>query len=193
MFNIILATSNPHKITEINALNTDENISFDIIRGDFNPVENGTTFLENAYIKASSASKIVNAFCLADDSGLCVDALQGRPGIYSSRYDTTPQRRINKLLSELKNVDKEFRSAHFSCAMVLTDPSGNIVFSKEGRVDGFIDFEPKGSFGFGYDPVFYLPRFDKTMAQLPDQIKNQISHRAKAFNLIIEEVKKNLL
>ena len=96
MIEITLATSNPHKLEEINAINTNKNIIFSVVKGDFEPEENGKTFEENAAIKAKEAAKITKTYCLADDSGLCVDALEGRPGLFSSRYAQTPQKRIEK-------------------------------------------------------------------------------------------------
>lgn len=193
MIKIILATSNPHKLEEINAINTNSDIVFDVIKSDFNPVENGKTFEDNATIKAKEASKITKMYCLADDSGLCVDALEGQPGIFSARYDKTPELRINRLLKELQGVPYDFRTAHFICAMVLTDENGKVLHKEKGKVFGYIDDSPKGENGFGYDPVFFLPDFDKTMAQLSEAEKNKVSHRANALNPMLQWISENLL
>lgn len=188
MIEITIATSNPHKVDEINKINQNKNIIFVPIKGHFDPEENGNTFIENAIIKAKEGAKICGGYCFADDSGLCVDALDGEPGIYSARYAPTPEARINKLLNKLKNVKKEDRSAHFICAVALVDNSGNIILKEEGRLDGYIDFEPKGEHGFGYDPVFFVPEYRKTVAELPDEVKNKISHRAKAVGKMLKAI-----
>lgn len=192
MIKIIIATSNPHKLEEINAINTYPDITFDVIKGDFDPVEDGLTFAENSVIKAKEAAKIVKTYCLADDSGLCVDYLNGRPGIHSARYAPSAKERINKLLSEMENAGADERNAHFVCSMVLSDGNGNILHSEEGKVFGTIDYEPKGENGFGYDPIFFIPEFGKTMAELPEEIKNRVSHRANALTPMLKWIKNNL-
>lgn len=193
MIKIILATSNPHKLEEIKAINTNPEIVFDVVKENFNPDENGSTFKENALIKAKEAAKITKTYCLADDSGLCVDVLEGLPGIHSARYAKTQQEKINKLLNELKMVPYDYRGAHFFCSMVLVDNEGNPVHYEEGRIYGYIDDTPKGANGFGYDPVFFVPEYNKTIAQLPEEIKNNISHRANALKPMLEWIKENLL
>ena len=192
MKRIILATSNPHKLEEINSINKSSDIIFDVVKGDFTPEETGKTFTENAIIKAQEASRIMKTYCLADDSGLCVDILNGRPGIYSARYAPTQKEKIEKLLNELKQVPNEKRQAHFTCAMVLVNAQGDIIRTQEGRVDGYIANEARGTNGFGFDPVFYLPKYDKTVAQLPEEIKNTISHRANALIPMIKWIENNI-
>ena len=192
MIKITLATSNKHKLEEINAINEYKNIIFDVIQGDFNPVEDGKTFEENATIKAKEASKITKSYCLADDSGLCVDALEGRPGLYSNRYAPTQKEKIEKLVNEMKNVPYDYRGAHFVCSMVLTDGNGNILHCETGRVFGYINDCAKGNNGFGFDPVFLLSEYDKTMAELPEEEKNKISHRANALIPMLKWIDKNL-
>ncbi len=193
MVKIVLATSNPHKLEEINAINTNKKIVFEVIKGEFNPEENGKTFEENAVIKAKAAAKIAKTYCLADDSGLCNDALKGAPGIFSSRYAPTQTEKINKILKEMFAVPYDDRTAHFTCSMVLVDADGNILHKENGKVFGYIDDSPKGSNGFGYDPVFLIPGYDKTMAELDEDTKNKISHRANALNPMLEWIKKNLM
>lgn len=191
MIKIILATSNPHKLDEINAINTNPEIIFDVIKGEFNPEENGKTFEENAKIKALEANKITKTYCLADDSGLCVDALEGRPGLHSARYAPTQNEKINKLLNELKDVPYDWRSAHFICSMVLVDEKGNVMHCETGKVYGYIDDSAKGTNGFGFDPIFFLPKYNKTMAELPEEEKNKISHRANALIPMLKWIQEN--
>ena len=193
MIKIILATSNPHKLDEINAINTNPDILFDVVTGDFDPVEDGKNFLENATIKAKEAAKIMKTYCLADDSGLCVDVLEGRPGIHSARYAETQKEKIEKLLNEMKDVPYDWRGAHFICSMVLVDPVGEVVHSETGNVYGYIDDVPKGTNGFGYDPIFFVPSKNQTMAELPEEVKNDISHRANALKPMLKWVEENLI
>jgi XTP/dITP diphosphohydrolase len=193
MIKIILATSNPHKLEEINAINTNSEIVFDVVEGDFDPEENGVNFKENALIKAKEAAKIMKTYCLADDSGLCVDVLEGRPGIHSARYAQTQKEKIEKLLAEMKDVPYDWRGAHFVCSMVLVDKDGNLIHAQEGRVHGFIDDSPKGINGFGYDPIFFIPPKDKTMAELPEEEKNSISHRSNALRPMLKWIEENLI
>jgi len=193
MIKIILATSNPHKLDEINAINTNPKIVFDVVKGDFNPDETGVNFKENALIKAQEAAKIMRTYCLADDSGLCVDVLEGRPGIHSARYAPTQSEKIEKLLNEMKDVPYDWRQAHFVCSMALVDSDGNLIHSEEGKVFGFIDDSPKGEKGFGYDPIFFVPQYDKTIAELPEEVKNNISHRANALKPMLKWIEENLI
>lgn len=193
MIKITLATSNLHKLDEINAINKDKDIFFEIIKEKFTPIENGKTFEENAAIKAIEATKITKTYCLADDSGLCVDCLEGRPGIYSNRYAETKEKRIEKLLSEMKGIPFDDRSANFTCAMVLATPDGEILHKEISRVYGYIDDSPKGKNGFGYDPIFYLSEYDKTMAELDETEKNKISHRAKTLKQMLKWIKENII
>lgn len=183
--NIVLATSNPHKVEEINAITKDLGIEFILPPSGFDPIENGKTFEENALLKAKEANKLTNMPALADDSGLCVDALSGEPGIHSARYADTPQARIDKLLDAVKDVPLEKRGAKFVCAMVLVDKNGEILLSDRGECFGKIGFESKGANGFGYDPIFIVDGTDLAMAELSEDEKNKISHRALALKKII--------
>ena len=184
MKKIIFATSNPNKLEELKAICKDlADIEFILPPKGFNPLENGSTFEENSLIKAREASRIGKLPALADDSGLCVDALNGAPGIHSARYAETPQKRIEKLLNAIKK--EENRTAKFVCAMTLVDAEGNILCQKTGECSGKIDYACKGSHGFGYDPIFIVEEKCVTMAELDEDEKNKISHRAKALEQII--------
>lgn len=146
------------------------------------PDESGSSFEENARLKAIFFARKSGQITLADDSGLEVDALGGEPGPLSARYageGASDRDRVNYLLSRLKNVPWERRSARFRCVIAIAIPGGEVIIC-EGECQGCITFEPRGAEGFGYDPVFYLSELDKTMAELPLEIKNQVSHRGKA-------------
>jgi XTP/dITP diphosphohydrolase len=158
------------------------------------PLEDGLSFEANALIKAHFFAELGGEFCLADDSGLEVDALDGRPGVFSSRYAPTDKARINRLLRELKDTPPEERGARFVCAMALTAPPEDndhpagkssrihsISVVEKGVCEGRICGSPAGSNGFGYDPVFFIPERGKTMAELSADEKNLVSHRARAL------------
>lgn len=188
---LILASNNAHKLVEIRAIlgsEFDEILSMKEAGIVHETVEDGSTFLENAEKKAREIMEISGCCALADDSGLCVEALGGAPGIYSARYagehgDDKANNR--KLLRELEGV--EDRRAHFACAMVLVRPDGSVVRA-EGRMDGVIAFEESGENGFGYDPLFYLPERGCTNAQLSPEEKNAISHRANALHELVRKL-----
>jgi len=186
MYKIVLATSNPHKVEEINAITQGLGVEFVMPPEGFDPVEDADTFEENALIKAQDAHKLTNMPTLADDSGLCVDFLNGGPGIYSARYANTAKGRIEKLLNELKDVPEENRGAKFVCAMALLDENGEVLFSDRGECFGKIGYEPKGQNGFGYDPVFIVKDTGLAMAELPEEEKNSISHRGLALQKLIK-------
>ncbi len=190
--NITVATANPHKLKEINEINTFKNITLSIVEGDFDPEETGSNFEENAYIKAKEAAKIMNNYALADDTGLCVDALDGAPGLYSARYAETAEKRIQRLLNELKDIPEDKRTANFTCVMVLVDRNGNMIHKETGIAKGLIIETKQGANGFGYDPVFFMPEYNQTMADMSSELKNTISHRAKALLPMLEWIDKNL-
>lgn len=192
MIKIALGTSNPHKLEEIKDMLKTTDIEFILVDGDFDPEENGTTFEENSYIKAAEAAKIMGIPALADDTGLCVDALDGRPGLYSARYAPNQKSKIEKLLDEMKDVEEEKRTAYFICAMTLVAPSGEKLHACMGKVDGIICTKPSGDKGFGYDPLFFMPELNKTMAMMTMDEKNTLSHRAKALHPMIEWISENL-
>ena len=187
MRKLLIATRNKGKFLEIKkAL---ESLPFEFfslddskkIPQDFEVEEKGKSFLENAVLKAKTFGKLSGLLTLADDSGLEVKALDGRPGIYSSRYAATDEERNKKLLGELKDIPKEKRDAQFRCMIAIFDPKTKKLATGEGICKGKISEQPKGKYGFGYDPIFFLPRLRKTMAQLTSEEKNKISHRGKAL------------
>lgn len=192
---IVVATKNKGKIKEIKEILSDMNI--DVIAQselgiDVEVEEDGKTFRQNAFKKASEIMKVCHEVTLADDSGLEVDYLNGAPGVYSARYageNATDQDRNRKLLEAMEGVPDEKRNARFVCAIAVVFPNGTSLIV-EGKCEGRIGFEPKGQNGFGYDPLFYVPEYDMTMAQMDSTIKNKISHRAKALRLMKEELKK---
>lgn len=184
---IVFATGNPHKLQEINEISKGSGIEFILPPADFNPIENGKTFEENSYIKAKEASDLSHCISLADDSGLCVEALNGEPGIYSARYAQTPQKRIDKLLTNLAPFGN--RKAKFVCAMTLVDEFGKVLDREIGECHGKISEQQFGTNGFGYDPIFIPDGYDVTIAQMPESLKNTISHRSIALHKIIEFIK----
>ena len=146
------------------------------------PDETGTTFEENAAIKARAAAMASGLWTLADDSGICVDALGGAPGLRSARYADTEQARREKLLNAVGAVPASRRGAHFYCAVALSSPDGQRIFRAHGRVDGRIATSARGSNGFGYDPLFVPSEIPtKTLAELPQEEKNRLSHRGRAL------------
>ena len=190
-FKIVFATGNPHKLQEINEISRGSGIEFILPPVGFDPDETGTTFEENSYIKAKEAALLSNCIALADDSGLCVDALNGEPGIHSARYADTPQARIDKLLDNLTDVTN--RKAKFVCAMTLVDEFGNLLDKEIGECYGEIATEQSGTNGFGYDPVFLVDGYGVTMAEMSEDLKNTISHRANALSKIISFIKSELI
>ncbi|WP_456430963.1 XTP/dITP diphosphatase [Thermosulfuriphilus sp.] len=187
---IILATRNKGKLRELRALLKDLPIEVKGLDGFDVPsvVEDGRTFLENALKKAKAVALATGLPALADDSGLEVEALGWAPGVYSARYagpEATDEDRNAKLLEALASVPPERRRARFRCVAVVYHPSYR-WFAVEGICEGYIAEAPKGEHGFGYDPVFFVPEFGKTMAELSPEIKNKISHRARAMNRVKE-------
>ena len=193
MKEFIIATNNKKKLTEIKRILAPLGIvpvtaaDKGIDLGDVE--ETGSTFAENAYIKAKAAFDICGLPVIADDSGLCVDALDGRPGIYSARYgghDSPYSVKINMLLDEMKDVADNDRSAHFSCAVCCILRSGEVI-AVEGRCNGKIAYEPAGDGGFGYDPIFTVD--GKSFASLTDEEKDRLSHRGNALRMLYNELR----
>ena len=186
MDKIVFATTNEGKVKEIKEILGDfpiEVVSMKEMGITADIEENGTTFEENSLIKARALAKLTGLPALADDSGLEVDYLNGEPGIYSARYlgrDTDYDYKNNYIIDKLSGAKGEDRSARFVCVISLVLPDGR-EFVERGVVEGLIGYEQKGENGFGYDPIFYLPEYEKTSAELPPEEKNKISHRGKAL------------
>lgn len=187
MNEIIIATKNKGKAKEFKQLFARYEIHakslLDLEKKLPDVEETGTTFKENAQLKAEQIASILNKPVLADDSGLVVDALDGRPGVYSARYagePTNDKNNYEKVLQEMSNVSEEARTARFICVLALALPDERKIF-KEGVCEGTIAQEPKGDNGFGYDPIFIPQEYEVTMAQLNEREKNQISHRHHAL------------
>jgi XTP/dITP diphosphohydrolase len=186
MKQVIIATKNAGKAREFQALLGKRGVEVKSLL-DFpncpDVEETGNTFAENAILKAEAMARYFNTTVIADDSGLSIDALGGRPGVYSARYageEKNDQKNIAKVLSELEGVPFAKRTARFHCALAVAAP-GRRTAVVEGTCEGYIAEKPQGENGFGYDPIFYIPKKGKTMAQLSAEEKNQISHRAKAL------------
>ncbi len=191
---IIFATGNAGKMKEIKAVFSDfdgEILSMKEAGVDCDIEENGTSFEENALIKAKAIWERTGAIVLADDSGLEVDYLNKEPGIYSARYlgEDTPYDVKNKIIMErLEGVPKEQRTARFVCAIAAVLPDGSEKTVRQ-TIEGYIGYEQKGENGFGYDPIFVVPEYGKTTAELTMEEKNAISHRGKALRAMKEELK----
>jgi XTP/dITP diphosphohydrolase len=192
---ILLATNNQGKVRELVKLLGD--LPFNVLSlQDFPEIgeieEDGETFADNALIKARTAAGISRLLTLADDSGLEVDALQGRPGVHSARFAGEPKddnANNAKLLELLRDVPSEQRTARFKSVIAVVAPSGE-EFLTEGACEGVIGFAPKGTEGFGYDPLFFVIEFDKTFSELTLEEKNSISHRGKALRAALEILRK---
>jgi len=188
---LIIASNNSHKLTEIKAILGglfEEVLSMREAGIDHETVEDGSTFMENAEKKAREIAEISGCCAIADDSGICVDALDGAPGIFSARFSGThgDDAANNRLLLEkLKDIPDEQRGAHYTCAIALARPDGSIL-KAEGYMFGRIGYEEIGSNGFGYDPLFFLPEQGCTAAQLSPEEKNAISHRANALHKMLQ-------
>tara|TARA_B110000196_G_scaffold183701_1_gene157375 strand:- start:215 stop:811 length:597 start_codon:yes stop_codon:yes gene_type:complete len=191
---VVLATSNQGKLREFERLFSNSGLEVQP-QSKFNipdAIEDGLSFVENALIKARHASRLSGLPAIADDSGLEVDHLKGAPGIYSSRFagdNSTDEENISKLLLALDGIHPSDRSARFQCIIVLiehaNDPTPVIA---QGCWEGSVAIQPKGSHGFGYDPIFYLPKFECTSAELEHEVKNRISHRSKAMKELINKL-----
>mgnify|MGYP001319170655 CR=1 FL=1 len=194
---MLLATGNAHKFDEMRSLLRRRlvGLEYELLSGaDFpevpEPVENGGSFEANALIKATDYARATGLLTLADDSGLVVDALDGRPGIQSARYAPTNDDRIQRVLNELEGVEQEKRTARFICVMALVTPDGRSI-TREGKVEGRITRNRRGDGGFGYDPIFELTETEfagKTMAELSATQKNGLSHRGRALELIASPI-----
>lgn len=190
---VIIATKNKGKAKEFEALFNEKGFDIKTLL-DFPELddveETGTTFNENALLKAETIAEKLNTLVLADDSGLIVEALYGQPGVYSARYageEKNDAKNNAKLLNELADTPSDKRQAAFHCSLALTEP-GKESLVIEGQIKGRIADVPRGTHGFGYDPLFYIPEKDKTMAELSQEEKNKISHRAVALQKLSKEL-----
>jgi XTP/dITP diphosphohydrolase len=196
MRKLIVATRNRGKVTEIaNALAHLPLQVLSLAEFDNIPdaVEDGDTFEANAVIKARHYAKYTKCACLADDSGLEVDALGGAPGVYSARFagpDGDDAANNAKLLQELKDVPGEKRTARFRCVLAFAGEQGEII-TTEGSCEGVILHQAQGQGGFGYDPLFYVPDLDKTLAEIPVTEKNKISHRGQALRIMVKKLEEH--
>lgn len=191
---IIFATGNKGKLKEVKEILTeDEVISMKEAGADIDIVEDGTTYEENALIKARAVCKASGCMTLADDSGIEIDAFGGEPGIYSARFlghDTDYEVKNSIILDRLRDVPREKRTARYVCAIAAVFPDGRELTCR-GVFEGEIAFEKKGSNGFGYDPIFFVPEYGKTDAELSPEIKNLIGHRGKALRKMKELLNDN--
>ena len=189
---IIAATKNKNKLREFGEiLKGFEIISQEEAGVDIDVEETGTTFEENSMLKAKAIFEATGITTIADDSGLCVDALDGAPGVYSARYGGEgydDKGRVQLLLENMKEIPDEKRTARFVCVITLVGAEG--VLTARGECEGKIDYEPKGENGFGYDPVFFVEQYNKTMAEATPEEKNAISHRGKALKIFAEKLAK---
>ena len=192
---IVFATGNKGKVKEIQMILADLGVEVTTMKeeGIFVDVEeNGSTYEENAMIKAREVAKHTNAIVMADDSGLEIDYLNKEPGIYSARYmgeDTSYRIKNGNLIDRLSGVPDELRTARFVCAIAAILPDGRELTTR-GVIEGRIGYEEKGENGFGYDPIFYVPEFGKTTAELTEDEKNKVSHRGRALEMMKEELKR---
>lgn len=197
MIEILFATSNAGKAKEVQAMFSDLDVDVKTLREegiDVEIEENGQTFAENALIKAKAIAGMTDKIVLADDSGLVVDYLNGEPGIYSARYlgeDTSYDIKNAKILERMEGVPDDQRTARFVCAMAAIMPDGEVICT-EGIMEGLIGYEMKGTNGFGYDPIFYLPEYGMTSSEITPKKKNEISHRGKALRKMQDELKKRI-
>jgi XTP/dITP diphosphohydrolase len=195
-FKILVATHNQGKVAEYAEMLSDSNInwmSLDDIGLVDEVEETGSTFLANAQLKAAGYARMSGFLTLADDSGLVVDALDGAPGVKTARFGgagLSSKERYEYLLAQLAGVPPQERRARFICVIAVAGADGRILAAAEGRVEGYIALEAAGEGGFGYDPVFYLPEQNRTMAQLPPGVKHTLSHRGRALKTIEPQLKK---
>ena len=194
---IIFATGNEGKMREIRMIMADlgmEILSMKEAGLSADVTENGTTFEENALIKAKAIAALCDDLVLADDSGLEIDALNKEPGVYSARYlgeDTSYHVKNKNLIDRLEGVPEEERTARFVCSIAAVMPNGE-AYVEKAAMEGRIGYEERGENGFGYDPIFVLPEFGKTTAELSPEEKNQLSHRGKALRMMKEKLKEVL-
>lgn len=184
---LVLATSNQGKLKEFEDYFRDFPLTIALKPPTLEVEETGTTFRDNAILKATQVASGLGEWALADDSGLMVDGLEGAPGIYSARYAPTPQQCIERVLKELEGESR--RRAQFVCAVAVASGDGELVLFAEGVCEGQILTELRGNDGFGYDPIFFVPEYNQTFAEMSRDLKNKISHRGLALAKILPELK----
>jgi len=187
MKTLIVASGNPGKLREMQEYLTGLDWDLQLKPKALEIEETGETFMANACLKASQVAQAMGKWAIADDSGLAVNALGGAPGIYSARYEKTDSERIERLLKELG--DTANRQAQFVCAVAVACPDGSIALHSEGTCRGEILNSPRGTSGFGYDPVFYVPQQQQTFAQMQPELKHKISHRGQAFQALLPQLR----
>lgn len=183
---LVVATGNPGKLKEMQAYLTDSGWELTLKPEQLDIEETGDTFAANACLKASQVAQATGNWAIADDSGLQVDALGGAPGVYSARYGKTDSDRIARLLSELGDTPN--RQAQFVCAVAIASPDGTIALESEGVCRGQILHAPRGSGGFGYDPIFYVHEMQLTFAEMTSELKRSVSHRGKAIAALLQKL-----
>ncbi|MFZ9216560.1 MAG: RdgB/HAM1 family non-canonical purine NTP pyrophosphatase [Vulcanococcus sp.] len=184
MTTLVIASGNAGKVREFGKLLADLGLEIQPQPAGLEVEETGSTFAENARLKAEAVARATGCWALADDSGLSVDALGGAPGVHSARYADTDGGRIERLLQELAAAGAqtaEARRAHFTAALALANPQGDVVLEVEGLCPGQILEAPRGEGGFGYDPVFFVPEAGLTFAEMPHSQKAELGHRGRAF------------
>lgn len=193
---LLVATNNPGKLEEYQHLLRDLPLKITSLcqeEIEYEPEETEVTFEENAVLKAKAFAERSGLLTLADDSGLEIDRLGGAPGVHSARYGGTRRgedvRRYELVLHQLEGVPRPERTGRFRCVVAIATPEGQVA-TVEGAIEGVIAFDPQGEHGFGYDPIFFIPEFDCTMAQLPPETKNRISHRARAAQAALPIIRK---
>ena len=195
MKRIIFATTNKNKVREVNMMMEGfdvELVPMTEVGIDVDIEETGTTFEENAIIKAKAICELTGEIALADDSGLEVDYLDGAPGVYSSRFlgeDTPYEIKNDYIIEKLKDAKGNERSARFACAMAMVFPDGDVE-TCYGTIEGLIGYEQRGNNGFGYDPIVYVPEYEMTTGEMAPELKNSISHRGKALEQMKEVMKR---
>jgi XTP/dITP diphosphohydrolase len=196
MRKLVIASGNQGKLREFSALLAELPLTIEPMPAGLEVEETGATFAENARIKAIAVARATGAWALADDSGLCVNALGGAPGVHSARYAGTDAARIERLLTELEQANAAAaqqgrpadRSARFTAALAVADPAGTIVIEVEGHCPGQILEAARGAGGFGYDPVFYVPEAGLSFAEMDKATKGRLGHRGRAIQLLLPQL-----
>jgi XTP/dITP diphosphohydrolase len=186
MKTLVVATGNPGKLREMQRYLAQTDWRLELKPAELEVEETGVSFIENARLKACQVAAATGKWAIADDSGLSVNALGGAPGIYSARYATDDETRIDRILRELGTHPD--RSAKFICAMVIARPDGSVALEAEGICPGEILPAPRGAEGFGYDPIFFVPEANRTFAEMTVDQKHQFSHRGRAFALLLPQL-----